>query len=166
MRSILYTVALFAIATCGRAQATKSQVVDELSKLEDQYGNTFDRSKLKDKLTIIYVSGPDNPFERVLDKLKDKTLLNPEEVLVVVGLKDQMPGTPVDTKRGHVKDGILSQYGKKHFRIMLDLESKLAAKLNIKSWSIITVGKGTSPTVKDYADDRKGFLDETKKYFN
>jgi hypothetical protein len=165
-RKLIPLLIFFNVALCI-AQSSPEKVVDNLSTMTDQYDKAFTQNAFKEKLTLIYVNGIDDPFSKVYDKLKGKTLIKGNGVLFAGAFKDIMPGVDHGPKQKHLAEAMVSRYGKDHFSILFDLDNKLVKDLALKGLSIVTITKGTNKVkITDFGDDRKKFFDAINSYFN
>ncbi len=146
----------------GYAQVKASDVFEKLGKMPDQFDNLYD-TKVTDKLTLIYIPGTNNPFEKIYNKRKAaKTIGN---VVLVGGFKEMMNSMSYDTKKDHLQDALSIRY-KKGSTILIDMDSELAQLLSISGYSIIKLSRNENKIteVNDYGFDRVEFFKNLGTY--
>jgi hypothetical protein len=118
------------------AQNSK-ETIEKLVKLEDQYGNTFDKGTLGDEFTLLLVPTTNEPF-RVYDQLKNAKL---KPNVVLVGGFGNSGGHGGGMPIGHLKEGFNKKFGKEYLSVWLDAENSVFKPLGIKGHAILTITK-------------------------
>lgn len=172
MKKIVLLLTLLVLIRVAHGQADSKVLFNELVNLTDQYGHPFDKSKVNDRLVIIFVSGADDPFTKVYDKLKGKSLKNNSEVQFVGGFDEMLSagghgGSDDAGMKSHIADAFISRYGEKHFSILIDMKSSVAKRAKITGLSVIILSTKSNKIERltDYGTDRKKFFDAINPYF-
>jgi hypothetical protein len=172
MKRIVLLLTLLILIRVAHAQPDSKSLLSELGNLTDQYDHPFDKAKGNDKLVIIFVSGGDDPFTKVYDKLKGKSLKNSSEVQIVGGFEEMLSagghgGSDDSGMKSHISDAFISRYGDKHFSILIDMKSSVAKKASVKGLSVIIMSKKSNKveSLTDFGTDRKKFFDAINPYF-
>lgn len=160
---LLVTLCGLLLTSLSQAQVKASDVFTELNKMPDQFDEQYDAAGVSDKLTLIYIPGVNNPFEKIY--FKQKAAKTKGDVLLVGGFKEMMNTMSFESKKKHLQEALAIQY-KKGSRILIDMESKLAKVLSIKGYTIVTLSKekGQVIVVEDYGFDRVAFFKALSKY--
>ena len=164
MKKLLLTVFCgILLSPLTHAQGKASDVFRELNKMPDQFDEQYNGASVSDKLTLIYIPGTNNPFQKIY--FKQKAAKIKDDVLLVGGFKEMMNAMSLESKRKHLQEALEIQY-KEGSRILLDLESEIGKLLSIKGYSIITLSKKTDKVIAidDYGFDRVAFFKELSKY--
>jgi hypothetical protein len=155
--ALLLTLSLHSVG-----QPNSKQILEELSSLKDQYGNAF-KPTITDSIVIIYIAGLEDPATMGYDKLRGKKFSNPSKVFIVGAFPD-MPGTG-DAKLNHLKNGLISKYGKDYINILLDGDAALGKLLGTNGLAIIVLRKDNpQPTVYNHGLNRKIFFEALNQY--
>ncbi len=144
--------------------ATDAGIFRKLGDLYDQFNKAFDTKIVDDRLTIVYIPGKDNPFGRVYDKLKGKEIK--EGIQFIGGFKEMMAKMDRDAKKKHLQEAFVHRYGKRHFTILLDLDSEIQEMLNLDGYGVIILAKKDGQVLEqlDFGTDRGGFFKELQQY--
>ena len=166
MKNEIFIVIILMSFTTSFAQQSVNNVLSKMADKYDQYDRKFNPHNFDNKLVIVYISGRNNPFSRIYDRHKGINIK--ENVQFIGGFRETIPGMPARKKREHLQQAFLVRYGKKHFPILLDLESEIAEMLSIKGNSIIIISKKDDKilSVDDFGDDRIQFFKSLSKYIN
>lgn len=146
--------------------ANVSDLLKELSKIKDQYGDNFDRTKVDKKFTLIFIEGTNTMLPEIYAKFKYKKLT--ENTLVVGGMVDVMQDVEKQPKYKHMTDGFKSNegLGKDAYPILLDINSVTLKMLKLNKYSIVTVDINKSQLdIQDYGSDRVEFLKAIRIFF-
>lgn len=135
MKYLLLTACLLG-STLSNAQGSK-ETLEELWKLADQFGNTFDKKSVADEFTILLVPTTNEPF-RVYDQLKNVKL---KPNVVLVGGFGNSGGHGGAMPLGHLKDGFIQKFGNDYLPVWLDPDNAVFKPLNIKGHAILTITK-------------------------
>lgn len=159
---ILITIAGL-LTSFSHAQIKASEVFDQLKKMPDQFDDAYDPTEIKDQLTLIYIPGSNNPFQKIY--MKQKAAYLKDNVLLVGGFKEMMGMMSIESKKDHLQEALALQY-KKGSTILIDMDSELGQLLNINGYSIITISKDKNEvlSIEDFGFDRVEFFKKLKEY--
>ena len=152
------------MATFANGQEVKaSDVLTKLGLMPDQFDDTFDPNSVENELTIIYIPGSNNPFEKIYDKRKGEKIT--KKVLLVGGFGEMMNTMDDKMKKSHLQDALSARYTKGS-KILIDLKSELAEMLSIRGYAIVTISKKRNKIINsiDYSFDRVAFFKALKAY--
>ena len=149
-----------------RAQDAKAtDVLARLEAMPDQFNKKFDSKGIDDKLTIIYIPGTNNPFEKFY--FKSKAAKTKPDVLLVGGFDEMMNSMSYETKLKHLQDALSARYPKGS-RVMIDMTSEVGKLLSTRGYTIVTISKKQNRVMdlRDFGFDRVAFFDALKEYEN
>ncbi len=135
----------------------------KLEAMPDQFNNMYEASSVNDELTLIYVPGTNNPFQKIY--FKQKAAQTIDNVLLVGGFKEIMNAMSREAKRKHLQEALSIQY-KRGSKILIDMDSELGQLLELKGYSIVTISKSKNAVtdVQDFGFDRVAFFQALKLY--
>lgn len=141
------------------------QVWQELTQMPNQFNDLFNPNIDADEITIIYIPGTNNPFEKIYSKSKASSI--PGNVLLVGGFGEIMKMMSRESKRSHIQEA-LGQYYQKGSSVLIDLDSNLGKLLAIKGYSIfkLSITDRKIIEIKDYGFDRVEFFQAVKQLEN
>ncbi|MEP1095123.1 MAG: hypothetical protein ABJG78_08435 [Cyclobacteriaceae bacterium] len=160
----LILIAFCCLMTClSHAQIKASDVFTKIGKMPDQFDEMYNGGDVADQLTLIYIPGINNPFEKFY--MKQKAAKTKKDVLIVGGFKEMMNAMSFESKKKHLQEALSIQY-KKGSTVLLDLESELGQLLSLKGYSIINVSKKKNQilSINDYGFDRVEFFKALAAY--
>ncbi|MCB0629581.1 MAG: hypothetical protein R2824_33970 [Saprospiraceae bacterium] len=142
-----------------------SAILQKMDQTVDQFDDTFESKNWEDEISIIYIPGSNDPFGRVYDKHKGKKLV--ANTQFIGGFKEMMADWDPEQKKKHLQEAFRVRYGKDHFRILLDFESEIQARLKTAGYAIIRLSKKDRKIIsrKDYGFDRIAFFKDLQPYF-
>ena len=166
MKFLLLALGFFSGTYKSSSQQNATTVLNTMSGFVDQYNKSFDKTSVKDKLIVFYVAGLDDPLTLVFDKLKDKKIVDGENVQLMAGFGKMSGHMSASDGMKHMQSGFKTKYGDSFFSILLDIKGDLETQLKTTGMAIITISKkDNTMTYTDYGTDRKKFLDALNEYF-
>ncbi len=161
MKNVLLLLFLFS-CTLSRAQNAK-ETVEQLWKLTDQYGNSFDKKSVGDEFTILLVPTTNEPF-RVYDQLKNVKL---KPNVVVVGGFGNSGGHGGAMPLGHLKEGFIKKFGSEYLPVWLDPDNAVFKPVKIKGHAILTITrKGNVLKKVDFGNKIDDFMKAIEPFKN
>ncbi|MDX1940206.1 MAG: hypothetical protein SFU99_06610 [Saprospiraceae bacterium] len=159
-RIILFTVlCLAANLLLAQKKINVTNLLKELGSLKDQYNKSFEQSKFKDTLVLLYLpaSGGHN-FLDVYKNFKSKSFTVPTQI--AGGFKNVMNVLPLMVKKSHLKDAMIGNFGKEFHSILLDWDNALMKTLSIKGFSIIKISIKNKKLIQlqDFGDKKEDFF--------
>ena len=159
----MFIILFFLQFSLANGQENAVKLFTKMDGTYDQFNESFDSKSIDGVLTIIYIPGSNDPFGKIYDKHKGKSLA--KNALFIGGFKEIMIGFPEKKKREHLQDALQARYDK-NFKILLDLESEIGEHLSIKGYTILTASKQDNKIIKlnDYGFDRIAFFNVLQAY--
>ena len=160
MKYVLPVLVLLVLSGTLKSQTIDlSVLLQKISEVPDQNGKKFDPDKVEDEFTFIFIEGTNTVTVDVYSKLSGKR--PKENVLIIGGWKDVIPGREYDFKYDHLK-GI---FEKVSYPILMDINSELFELMELERYSVITISKESNEVeIRSFGQDRAAFLMELIKH--